>query len=82
MLRLIKADFASARKPDLRDGAPSCFLNFRPRDTLFPERGHFGFQAFTQEVKFVRAILIAWVECDLCRRQGEDQSTMTRVHGF
>jgi hypothetical protein len=82
MLRLIKADLASAGKLHLRNGTPSWFLNFRALDALLCEGSHFGFQIVAHEIEFVGTILIGRVECGFCRRQGEDQPTMTRVHGF
>src|SRR5437899_9482508 len=82
MLRLIKADLASTRKPHLRNGTPSLFLNFRARSALLGEGSHFGFQIVAHEIEFVDATLIGWVDCGFSRRQGEDQPAVTRIHGF
>src|ERR1700674_4790555 len=82
MLRLIEADLASTGKPHLRNGTPSCFLNFRALNVLLRERSHFGFQIVAHEIEFVDTILIGRVKCGFCRRQGEDQPAMTRIHGF
>src|SRR5437899_12939043 len=82
MLRLIKADLASAGKPHLRNGTPSWFLNCRALDALLCEGSHFGYQIVGHEIEFVDTILIGRVECGFCRRQGEDQPAMTRIHGF
>jgi len=82
MLRLIKADLASTGKPHLRNGTPSFFLNFRALNVLLREGSHFGFQIVAHEIEFVDAILIGRVESGFCRRQGEDQPAMTRIHGF
>jgi hypothetical protein len=81
MLRLIKADLASTWKPHLRDGAPSCFLNFRALNALLCEGSHFGFQVVAHEIEVLGA-LIGWVYCDFSGRQGEDQPAMTRISGF
>jgi hypothetical protein len=82
MPRLIKADLASTGKPHLRDGAPWCFVNFRALNVLLREGSHFGFQIVRHEIEFVDTILIGRVECYFCRRQGEDQPAMTRIHVF
>src|SRR6476659_6137343 len=82
MLWLIKADFASTGKPNLRDGAPSCFLNFRAPNALLRERSHLGVQIVAHEIEFVGAILIGRMKCDFCRWQSEDQPAMTRIHRF
>jgi len=82
MLWLIKADFASTGKPNLRDGAPSCFLNFRAPNALLRERSHLGVQIVAHEIEFVSATLIGRVDCGFSRRQGKDQPAMTRIHGF
>ena len=82
MLRLIKADLASAGKPHLRNGTPSWFLNLRALDALLCEGSHFGFQIVAHEIEFVDTILIGRMECGLCRRQSEDQSAMTGIDGF
>src|SRR5438093_1344473 len=82
MLRLIKADLASAGKPNLRNRTPSWFLNFRALDALLCEGSHFGFQIVAHEIEFVDIILIGRVECGFRWRQGEDQPAMTRIHGF
>src|SRR5258708_33732648 len=82
MFRLIEADLASTGKPHLRNGTPSFFVNFRALNFLLREGSHFGFQAVAHEIEFVDTILIGRVECGFCRRQGEDQPAMTRIHGF
>src|ERR1700674_200113 len=81
MLRLIEADLASTGKPHLRNGTPSCFLNFRALNVLLRERSHFGFQIVAHEIEFVDTILVGRVKCGFCRRQREDQPAMTRIHG-
>src|SRR5712691_459631 len=81
MLRLIKAKLAPTGKPHLRDGTPWCFLNFRALDVLLREGSHFGFQIVAHKIEFVDAIFIGRVEGGFCRRQGEDQPAMTRIHG-
>src|SRR5712692_7637610 len=82
MLRLIKADVASTGKPHLRNGTPWSFLNFRALDVLLHEGSHFGFEVVAHEIEFVGTILIGRMECGFCRRQGEDQPAMARIHGF
>ena len=82
MLWLIKADLASTGKPHFCNGAPSLFVNFGALNVLLCEGGHFGFQVVAHEIEFVGTILIGRVECGFCRRQGEDQPAMTRIHGF
>jgi hypothetical protein len=82
MLRLIKVDLASTRKPYLRNGAPSFFLHFRALDALLSEGSQFSFQIVTHEIEFVGTILIGRVECGFCRRQSEDQPAMTCIDGF
>ena len=82
MLWLIKADLASTGKPNLRDGAPSCFLNFRALNALLRERSHLGLQIVAHEIEFVGTVLIGRVKCSFCWRQGEDQPAMTSIHGF
>ena len=82
MLWLIKADLASTGKPNLRDGAPSCFLNFRALNALLREGSHLGLQIVAHEVEFVGAILVGRVKCSFCWWQGEDQPAMTSIHGF
>ena len=82
MLGLIEADLAAARKPNLRDGAPSCFLNFRARNAFRREKSHLGLQIVAHEIELVGAILIGRMKRSFCWRQGEDQPAMTGVHGF
>jgi len=82
MLRLIQADIAASGKPYLRDGTPSRFLDFRAFDALLCEGSYFGFQIVAHEIEFVGAASIGRVDCGFCRRQGEDQPTMARIHGF
>jgi hypothetical protein len=82
MLRLIKADLTPTGKPHLCNGTPSGFLNFRELNALLCEGSHFGFQIVAHEIEFRGATLIGWVDCGFCRRQGEDQPAMTRIHGF
>src|SRR5208337_4953057 len=82
MLRLIKADHASAGKPNPRNGTPRRFLNFRALNALLHQGSHFGFQIVAHEIEFVDTILIGRVECSFCRRQGEDQPAVTRINGF
>src|SRR6266705_3005862 len=80
MLWLIKADLASAGKPHLRNGTPSCFLNFRALNALLCKGSHFGFQIVAHEIELVGVTLIGRVDCGFSRRQGEDQPAMTRIH--
>jgi hypothetical protein len=72
---------AATRKPHLRNGTPSCLLNFRALNALPRERSYLGFQIVTHETELVGPLLRG-VECGFCRRQGEDQPAMTRIHGF
>ena len=81
MLWLIEANIASTGKPHLRNGTPSCLLNFRALNALLRERSHLGFQIVAHEIEFV-TVLLGGMECGFCRRQGEDQPAMTRIHGF
>jgi hypothetical protein len=81
MLWLIKADPASTGKPNLRDGAPSCFLNVRALNALLRERSHLGLQIVAHEIEFVGTVLIGRVKCSFRWRQGEDQPAMTSIHG-
>jgi hypothetical protein len=82
MLRLIKANSASTGKPYLRDGTPPRFLNFGARDAFRRQGRHFGFQIVAQEIQFVGAALLRWVERGFCRRQTEDQPAAAHIHGF
>src|ERR1022692_14857 len=82
MLRLIKADLTSTRKPHLRNGTPSCFLNVRALNALLCEGRHFGFQVVAHEIEVLGANLIGWVYCGFSGGQGEDQPAMTRINGF
>ena len=81
MFWLIEANIASTGKLQLRNEAPSRFLNFRVRNILPGERSHFSFQIVAHEIEFVDTFRRR-VECGFCRRQGEDQPAMTRIHGF
>src|SRR5262249_5453115 len=80
MLRLIKADLASAGKPHLRNRTPACFLNVRAFDALLREGSHLGFQLLAHEIEFVRTILFGRVKCGFSRRQREDQPAMARIN--
>ena len=80
MLRLIKADLASTRKPHLGNGTPSCFLSFRALNALLGEGRYFGFQVIAHEIDFLGATLIGRVDCGFCLRQCEDQPAVTRIH--
>src|SRR5439155_10658275 len=60
---------------------PSLFLNLRTLNALLCEGSYFGFQIVAHEIKFVGATFIRQVDCGFCRRQGEDQPAMTRIHG-
>src|SRR5437879_3338536 len=83
MFRLIEADLAATGKMHLRNGTPSCFLNFGAPNVLLCEGGHFGFQVFAHEVEFVgTTIFVGRVECGFCGRQGEDQPAVTRIDGL
>jgi hypothetical protein len=62
MLRLIKVDFASTRKPHLRNGTPFFFQHLRAFNALLRECSYLVFQTFTHEVKFVRTVVIGRVE--------------------
>src|SRR5207248_9026610 len=78
---LIEANIASTGKPHLRNGTPSCLLNFRALNALSCKRCHLGFQVVAHEIELVGPLLRG-VECGFGRRQGEDQPAMTRIHGF
>jgi hypothetical protein len=82
MLRLIKADLPSTWKPHLRNGTPSCLVNFRALNALLCEGIHFGFQVFAHEIEVLGANLIGRVYCGFSGRQGEDQPAMTHINGF
>src|ERR1700683_1913594 len=80
MFRLIKADLASTRKPNLRNRTPSRFLNLRALNLFLRERSHFGLQIVANKIDFPDITLIGRVDCDLCWRQPEDQPTVPRIH--
>lgn len=82
MLRLIKADLTSTRKPHLRDCTPSWLVNVRALNAFLRERNHFPLQIVAHEIEFVDTVLIGRVECEFCRRQGEDQPAMTGIDAF
>jgi hypothetical protein len=83
MFWLIKADLASAGKPHLRSGTPTCFLNRGALKVLFYEGGYLGFQVVAHEVEFVSTtIFVGRVECGFCGRQGKDQPAVTGIDGF
>src|ERR1700736_6057761 len=82
MLRLIKANAASAGKLHFRNGAPPFFLNFRALNVFFRERSYLGFQVVAQKIKFVESILVGRMKCRLRWRQGKDQPAVTGIHGL
>ena len=82
MIRLIKVNLASAGKLNLRNGTPSCFLNFRALNVLLRQKSHFGFQIVAHEIEFVDTILIGRMECSFSPRQRKDQPAMTSIHRF
>jgi hypothetical protein len=57
VLWLIETNIASAGKPHLGNGTPSCVLNFRELNALTRERSHLGFQIVAHEIEFVGALL-------------------------
>src|SRR5580704_2953816 len=81
MLWLIKTDFASSRKPHLRNGTPACLLYFRAVNAFLRKRSHLGFQIVAHKIEFVGSLL-GGVECDFCRRESEYQPAMTCIDGF
>src|SRR5260370_10128323 len=81
MLRLVETDFASARKPDHGDRAPSGFLHFRTTDTLRRECRDLGLQIVTHEIELVLVTLFGGMNRQFCRRQREDEPSVASVHG-
>jgi hypothetical protein len=82
MLWLVQANRATAGKAHLGNRAPSRFLNFRALNSFLGKASHLRFQVVANEIEFVRPILIGRMKCGLSWRQGKDQPTMTRIHGF
>src|SRR4029077_2747102 len=82
MLRLIQPDLASSGQPHFRNGTPSFFVNFRALHALLRQCSDLRFQVIAHEVEFMDRILLRWVECGFWGRQGKDQPTMPRIHGF
>jgi len=82
MLRLIQADIASTGKPHLRNETPSFFLDFRALNALLREGSHFGFQIPAHEIELMDTIFFGRVKRSFCRRQGENEPPVTRIHGF
>jgi hypothetical protein len=82
MLWLVQANRATTGKPHLGNRTPSCFLNFRTGHIFLGKGSHLRFQIVANEIEFVGAILIGRMKCGLSWRQGKDQPTMTRIHGF
>ena len=82
MLWLVQANRATTGKPHLGNRTPSCFLNFRTLNIFLGKGRHLRFQIVANEIEFVGAILIAWMECGFSWRQGKDEPAMTRIHGF
>src|SRR5215471_17004843 len=78
---LIKTNAATTGKPHLGNGTPSRLLHFRALNTLLRERSHVGLQIVAHEVEFV-GIVLRRMKCRFCRRQGEDQPAVTRIHRF
>jgi hypothetical protein len=60
VLWLIEANIASTGKPHLRNGTPSCLLNFRALNALLRERSHLGFQIVAHEIEFVDIVSEGW----------------------
>src|SRR5262245_43608735 len=81
MLRLVKADLASAWKRDHSNRTPSGLLHIRTVDALLSEGRHLGLQVFAHEIKFVYVVLIRRMERGFRRGHREDQPAMTGVHG-
>jgi hypothetical protein len=82
MLWLIKANLASAGKPNVRDRTPAFFVNLGELNALLGKRCHLGFEGIAHEIEFMRTILGGWVECGFSRWEGENQPTMARIHGL
>src|SRR5205814_4729392 len=68
-------------KRHLRNGTPSCLLNFRAFYAPVCERCDLGFQVVAHEIELVGPLL-GGVECGFRRGQGEDEPAMTRIHRF
>ena len=58
MLRLIQAEFASARKPDSGHRPPSRFLHRRTTDALLLEHRDFGLEVVAHEIQFRPIVLL------------------------
>src|SRR5258706_1028286 len=80
MLGLVEADFTSAGKADLGDRPAAGFWHVRPGDTLLSECDDLRLQIVTHEKQFVPLTLFGGMNSQFCRRQGEDQPPVARVH--
>ncbi len=82
MLWLVQSNRTTTGKLHPGNRTPSYFLNLRTLNIFPGKERHLRFQIVANEIELVAAILIRWMECGLCWRQGEDQPTMTRIDGF
>src|ERR1700759_3226413 len=78
MLRLVKADLATARKRDLRDGAPARLLDRSARDPAPGEGAHLCPEVVAHEIE-PRGRWLGRVYRALGRRQCEDQPSTAGV---
>ena len=81
MLRLVEPYVSSAGKADFSDRAPSGLLHLRALHALRSECQYLGLQIVTHEIEFAPVTLAIGMHRQFCRRQSEDQPSMTRVHG-
>src|SRR5271166_719159 len=80
MCRLVEADIPTAGQPDCGDRAPPCLLHRRAPDALLCKSRHLGTEIVTHEIELGGTVL-ARMDGHLCRREGEDQPVVARIHG-
>jgi hypothetical protein len=79
--RMKSANFAASGKLDLCDRAPPGFLDCRKGDAPCRQEHHLDFEIFTHEVEFRATVVLGRMKRGFCRRQSEDQPSVTGVDG-
>ncbi len=78
VLRLVEADLAAARKPDLRDRTPTRFLDDRASNTLRVEPLHLGREVVAHQVQ-LRRRSVRRMHGQLRGREAEDEPTAASI---
>jgi hypothetical protein len=80
VLRLVEAELAATRQPDLRHRAPTLLLDGTQVNASCFKSRHVGDKVVGQKEELSAATVITGVQCDLGGRRAKDEPAAADVH--